>query len=487
MNQVAPDDNTASSIQKRATALDALRGFAILMMVLSGTIRYKILPAWMYHAQEPPPTHDFNANLAGLTWVDLVFPLFLFSMGAAIPLAFSRRISKGLSNLQLITLILKRGFLLGSFAILLQHLRPHIINSQDSDMTKWWLGLLGFLLLFLMFVRWPYSGKLAKYTKWITVAAWLATAILVFSIKYPDANKPGFSLERSDIILIALTNMAVFGSLVWLFTRKKLLVRLGLLGLLLALRLSATNPSWIASFWSYSPVPWIFQFDYLKYLFIVIPGTIAGDLILDWLRSSQNNLEESLVNKWKSRKFYLILGLMFSICLILLIGLQSRLVWQTTMISAILCIFGWFLFKNPISPTEKLLNNFYKWGVYWLMLGLLFEPFGGGIKKDPSTMSYYFVTTGMAFLVLIIFTIVVNIFNKEKYLQLLIDNGQNPMIAYVAFANLIWPILNLTGLENVIINYTNSPLMGFIKGLISTLLIAYIVSFFTKKKLLWRT
>lgn len=262
---------------------------------------------------------------------------------------------------------------------------------------------------------------------------------------------------------------------------------MGLLGLLLALRLSATNPSWIASFWSYSPVPWIFQFDYLKYLFIVIPGTIAGDLILDWLRSSQNNLEESLVNKWKSRKFYLILGLMFSICLILLIGLQSRLVWQTTMISAILCIFGWFLFKNPISPTEKLLNNFYKWGVYWLMLGLLFEPFGGGIKKDPSTMSYYFVTTGMAFLVLIIFTIVVNIFNKEKYLQLLIDNGQNPMIAYVAFANLIWPILNLTGLENVIINYTNSPLMGFIKGLISTLLIAYIVSFFTKKKLLWRT
>ena len=79
----------------RMIALDALRGIAILMMTLSGVIPFdKPLPAWMYHAQEPPPTHDFNPNLPGLTWVDLVFPIFLFCMGAAIPIALSRRIEK---------------------------------------------------------------------------------------------------------------------------------------------------------------------------------------------------------------------------------------------------------------------------------------------------------------------------------------------------------------------------------------------------------
>ena len=62
---------------RRALSLDALRGFAILTMVLSGTVPYKGLPAWMYHAQLPPPDRVFNPNLPGLTWVDLVFPFLL--------------------------------------------------------------------------------------------------------------------------------------------------------------------------------------------------------------------------------------------------------------------------------------------------------------------------------------------------------------------------------------------------------------------------
>src|SRR5919202_1481178 len=121
--------------QKRAYALDALRGFAVLAMVLSGTIKFGILPAWMYHAQEPPPTHNFNPNLPGLTWVDVVFPLFLFSMGAAIPLALSSRLAKGFTTKQVILYILKRGVLLGTFAIFLQHIRPFTINNNPTEQT----------------------------------------------------------------------------------------------------------------------------------------------------------------------------------------------------------------------------------------------------------------------------------------------------------------------------------------------------------------
>lgn len=80
--------------------------------------------------------------------------------------------------------------------------------------------------------------------------------------------------------------MVVFGSIIWLFTRSNLWLRIGLLGLFLALRLSSTADGWIASVWASSPIPWIFRFDYLKYLFIVIPGTIAGDLISSWLQST---------------------------------------------------------------------------------------------------------------------------------------------------------------------------------------------------------
>ena len=72
-------------------------------------------------------------------------------------------------------------------------------------------------------------------------------------------------------------------------------------------------------------------------------------------------------------------------------------------------------------------------------------------------------------------------------MQLLIDNGQNPMIAYVGFANLLWPILALTNLDSTIIEHTKTPLFGFLKGLVYTLIVASIVSLFTKLKLFWRT
>ena len=96
-------------MKQRAFALDALRGYAILTMVLSATIAGGILPAWMYHAQTPPPTHVFNPDIPGLTWVDLVFPFFLFSMGAAFPFSIGKRLVAGENRLRLAYDALKRG------------------------------------------------------------------------------------------------------------------------------------------------------------------------------------------------------------------------------------------------------------------------------------------------------------------------------------------------------------------------------------------
>ena len=47
----------------RASSLDALRGYAILTMVLSGSIAWGVLPGWMYHAQVGP-----RSNFACLLW-----------------------------------------------------------------------------------------------------------------------------------------------------------------------------------------------------------------------------------------------------------------------------------------------------------------------------------------------------------------------------------------------------------------------------------
>ena len=52
-------------MEKRAYAVDLLRGLAIVGMVLSGQILWHAeLPAWLFHAQVPPPSFR--------TFVDLV-------------------------------------------------------------------------------------------------------------------------------------------------------------------------------------------------------------------------------------------------------------------------------------------------------------------------------------------------------------------------------------------------------------------------------
>ena len=98
----------------------------------------------------------------------------------------------------------------------MQHFRPHIINSAEETPEKWQLALLGFFILFLMFTRLP--KFLPKFlNQFMTIVGWSLCILVLSILTYPDGSK--FSLERSDIILIVLTNMAVFGSIIWLFTK----------------------------------------------------------------------------------------------------------------------------------------------------------------------------------------------------------------------------------------------------------------------------
>ncbi len=468
----------------RAFALDALRGLAILAMLLSGQLPFgeHALPAWMYHAQEPPPGFQWNGLLPGISWVDLVFPFFLFSMGAAFPLALSKRMENGTSSVKLLWFVLERGLLLGFFALFVMAIRPYTLSSQPTT-GIWLLALFGFLIFFPILTRLP--DKWSRTLKLsIRGLGWLAAILFCAFARYPDGS--GFSVDRSDIIIIVLTNMAVFGSLVWMLTREQLLPRLGLLGIILAIRLSnmpEPTDGWVHDIWMFSPLSWIYKLYYLQYLCVVIPGTIAGDLILNWVRSTSIFAEE----KSSSWRLISIFALMFSFVLVLLIGLKARWLVGTTFLTFALCFVGWKLLANPLNKTERLYQKLFSWAIYWLVLGLFFEPYEGGIKKDHPTLSYYFVTAGLAICVFIGFSILIDVFQKKRWLQLLIDNGQNPMIAYAGINNFITPVLALIGADNLLTHFATTPWRGFWKGVIITLLMAVTVSFLTRRKIFWRT
>ncbi len=74
----------------RLASLDALRGFTILVMIFVNDVAgVSGAPAWMKHVQP--------ANADGMTFVDLVFPAFLFIVGMSIPFALERRLEKAAS------------------------------------------------------------------------------------------------------------------------------------------------------------------------------------------------------------------------------------------------------------------------------------------------------------------------------------------------------------------------------------------------------
>ena len=126
-------------------------------------------------------------------------------------------------------------------------------------------------------------------------------------------------------------------------------------------------------------------------------------------------------------------------------------------------------------------------GAYLLLLGLCFEPFQEGIKKDPATFSYFFVTSGLAFLALLFLSIVCDYFRCVRSSRFLVMSGQNPMIAYVVGDLFIMPLANILGLASLLSYFQQNAWLGFLQGVIITSLAVLVTMFFTKIKWFWRT
>jgi len=464
-------------MKERYLNLDALRGYAIFTMILSGSIAFgSMMPSWMFHAQVPPPEHKFNPSLPGITWVDLVFPFFIFCMGAAIPIAMKKHVVKQDHKAVFFTAF-RRFFLLAFFAIFLQHFKSDHLQTNPGNET-YIISLVGYFLLFMGFSK--FSSFTSKKTESLINYSAIVIAVICL-IFLPINNGKGFKITTSDIIIIVLANMALFGTISWWLTRNNILLRLGILPFIMAIFLGSKVPeSWNEFIYLLTPSTALYKFYFLKYLFILIPGTIAGD----WL------LQEKDISplEVKTNTNLKIIGLLL---FILVITNVSFLYTRQLVINLVCSMIGlamvYFLIHKTVLNNKKLLEHFFYAGTFSLLLGLSFESYEGGIKKDVSTYSYYFVTVGLAFFSFLVLAILqaIPIFKPiHRFMSL---SGQNPMMAYVSGSLLLLPLMHLVGIYDNWNSMNTNFFMGFMKGLLFTLVSCSITIPFTKKDFIWKS
>jgi hypothetical protein len=456
-------------MNKRIITIDILRGITIFAMILCANIGYQSdLPAWMFHGQTPPPTYAFNPDIPGITWVDLVFPFFLFTMGAAFPLAMRKRLENGASRWSVTGSLLRRWLTLTIFAIVLGN--AYMIGSSPSPAIVkgiFQIVLWGVMFLSLVRVKDEKKTKLLNNTGLILLVAMAVTA----------TDWLGLELSRwhSDIIIMILANVAFFGGLIWMFTKDNLRLRWLILLFIIALKaLSSYTPevlSWVPSL---SSIGWFFSWGFLQYLVIAVAGSIAGDMLQKQSRSE---------SRTEINGTHIAAGIIaLTAMLVQLWGLFTRHILADLIISAVLgaafIILTW--------KRRNIVSSLGYFGFAFMLIGIIFDPIDGGITKDYCNLSYLLTTTGMTALTgafVLALELKWNI--KGRGLS---GCGQNPMLAYGVTTFFTGPILAMTGVGAWLDTISlGSPFWGIVRGLVYTLLMVAITCFFTKKKLFWRS
>ena len=575
----------------RAHALDALRGYAIITMVLSAMEAFSVLPRWMYHAQVPPPDHVFDPTIYGITWVDIIFPFFLFSMGAAIPLSLGRQHAKGESIMKLTWKTVQRWVKLTFFAIFIIHAFPFMLGYEQEWM-RYAMPIFFFILLCLMFMPNPFGLSPYK-ARAITWSAYLVA--VGFMLLQPYAGGAPFRLTDSDCIMLILANVSLTGSIIYLLTIGHPLRRLALLPFLVALFMAAhTANSWPALLIHTSWLPWLYLPAYQEYLLIIIPGTVAGEWIAQWLETMKaNDKSKGLVDNYQKKSEAVLengnplkggrgavlengngakndekvvlenenkvrtrseemkdkenaLALPVALLSLALIVVNVVLLFGRHLVANLVAtmvltaLTAWLLrsrrkagttgveaakqraaskdassqnaakqevsnreassqeaakqevynqksSSTPASPTLHFWQRLSSAGAYLLLLGLCLESYEGGIRKDDVTLSYLFVTCGLAFYALLLLTVVCDHWHVRWLCAPLEMVGKNPMVAYVSASMVIIPVLILTHIYPYIDALSSQPLTGFLKGVLLTALCMALTAWFTHKRWFWKT
>jgi predicted acyltransferase len=166
--------------EKRLASLDVLRGLTILVMIFVNDLAgVRDAPAWMKHFSP----HDGD----GMTFVDVVFPAFLFIVGMSIPLAIGRRLERGDSPSRIWRHILVRT--LGLLVIGVFMVNADTNPDRGPLPAPLW-ELLAYVAVFMAWGATPRNAERSGRSRALRAAG--VALLLLLAILYRGNGAPGF-------------------------------------------------------------------------------------------------------------------------------------------------------------------------------------------------------------------------------------------------------------------------------------------------------
>ena len=209
----------------RLASLDIYRGLVIVVMTLVNYLSpVQGVPAWSKHWPEA---------LDGYTYVDVVFPAFLFIVGVAIPFALGRRLSRGDSLPALAGKIFARSAVLILLGVIT--VNPHYFQRAGPLSEPWWFLLVMVCALAIWNAPPPEaSPSYLRVRRTLQVAG--AVGLVVLLALFRGANEAGQTtwLQPAYWGMLGMIGWAyLVASLCWLAFRKNATALMGTMAFML--------------------------------------------------------------------------------------------------------------------------------------------------------------------------------------------------------------------------------------------------------------
>lgn len=412
----------------RSRVIDAVKGLALLALVLAEVLPPAILPDWMY------PAYLFG--LRGIHVPDLILPLLLFGLGASIPASLLAKLPDSEMGdrdwitrwADVIWTISRRTLMLLVLAFLIGTM---LVGPNQYRDARLFVGFFGIVLVFLRAEAKP-----------VQVALRLAGLAVVSLLLLQQAS---FSFDVYAVLVALLYPLVC---VVWLGLRNSPSGMVGVLGLLIAFAAGASAPGFLSEFLHQRIGP----FGDLVWL-LWLPVPVCG------LWFGQHALQQEEGDRWVHGLSALqsALGI-----LLVLVGLYYRVLPLTVLLALLLA-------ANALWTSRELtslrLSHRIAWGA--TLAGLVLVPLAGGPNSQLLTPSYVLITAGLTGVIALFVLHMSNLLRVTRPLEvsasaqkslskhwimreresggLLPEVGRNAILTYALVRLILEPSLRLSG------------------------------------------